>query len=381
MTLAWLDRLEEIEALRDPWGDLARSVPTATVFADPDWIVPWYRHYYGRRGAPLVAVASEGGRLTGVAPLVTSRASLGRVPVRRIDFAGYTSGGGEFLIHPDRPELVTEIVGALIERRGFDVVSLNGFEVASAQLSETRAAGQRRGLGIEVVPYRYATVDLRSGYEAYCRAMSQNFRRNLKRLAQRIASVGAPRVDRIHDARPADEVEALVQRAFGVADRSRKARERGPMPEPIRRFYAEVTHRFARRGMADLAVLSVGGRDVAFILGLVHRGVYYDVTVSYDASVEDLSPGSYLLQEVLRESPARGVQTVVSHGDHPYKERWASGFVPRARAYLFRHGWRGLLSRLAKFRAPEALAATERGLRVLRGALPRPPWRRASRSA
>lgn len=357
LRVEWLDHLEQIEALRDAWIELEGAVANRTVFSTFDWVVPWYRHYYGTRGTPLVGVARRRGRLAGIAPLVYSRATLGKIPVRRVDFAGYTSSAGEFLVPEERPATIRAFLESLAHRGGFDVLCLNGIEPSSEELAVIRDAGRSCGLLFDLDWYRYAVVDLARGYDGYCRAMSQNFRRNLKRLGQRMAAAGTARTDSLHGSPRDDaEVEAFVQRMFAVADRSRKARTRGPTADHFKRFYTEVTLRFARRGMADLSILAVNDRDAAFILGLVERNVYYDVTVGYDVEFEHLSPGTYLMQEVLRRAADRGIQRLVSHGDHEYKERWASGFVPQARTFLFARGLRGTLSRFARFRAPVLLA-------------------------
>jgi len=41
-------------------------------------------------------------------------------------------------------------------------------------------------------------------------------------------------------------------------------------------FYRELSARFARRGMADVSILRIGGRDAAYMIGIAERGIYYD---------------------------------------------------------------------------------------------------------
>ena len=45
-----------------------------------------------------------------------------------------------------------------------------------------------------------------------------------------------------------------------------------PLATHHREFLAEVTRRFAARNMLSLPILSIGGRDAAYILGVVERG-------------------------------------------------------------------------------------------------------------
>ncbi|MBC7802057.1 MAG: glycosyl transferase family 1, partial [Gemmatimonadaceae bacterium] len=62
-----LDTDAAIHALAPEWEALWRSVPGASPFTAPAWLMPFWRHF--GTGMPRVAVQRDGGRLTGVLPL------------------------------------------------------------------------------------------------------------------------------------------------------------------------------------------------------------------------------------------------------------------------------------------------------------------------
>jgi CelD/BcsL family acetyltransferase involved in cellulose biosynthesis len=210
------------------------------------------------------------------------------------------------------------------------------------------------GLGLEREHYRYATIDLSQGYEAYQRALGSNKRGTLRRRLKRAGTMGGVSFEWVRGdwEADADSIPDAMHRVYSIAERSWKAQEGDPMRERYRRFYADIAARFAPRGMLDLSFLKVGGKDAAFILGLKEGGVFYDVTISYAEEFSDVSPGNLLMQEVAKRLPDEGIRLVVSHGDHEYKRRWASAWQPQVRAVLFSGGLRGRLSRLARFRIP-----------------------------
>jgi CelD/BcsL family acetyltransferase involved in cellulose biosynthesis len=105
----------------------------------------------------------------------------------------------------------------------------------------------------------------------------------------------------------------------------------------------------ARAGKLSLPILTIGGRDAAFILGVVERGCFYDITLSYDESFAPLGPGMFLMQETLKQFAGAGIHTVVSHGAHPYKRTWSTRFVPQKRLFLFRQRPRAAIARLMRF--------------------------------
>jgi CelD/BcsL family acetyltransferase involved in cellulose biosynthesis len=201
---------------------------------------------------------------------------------------------------------------------------------------------------METTNHPNAVVDLSGGYDGYCRAMSRNFRRTLKRQAQRVASAGVPAVDGVHLTSGLDDLDRSIERLFSITEASYKL-QGASLARRHRDSLAELATRFGPRGMLELSLLAIGGRDAAVVMGLVERGCYYDVTLAYVDAFADLSPGSYLIQEVLRKLAAAGVHTFVSHGAHEYKRRWATAFVPSTRVFLFTPGIRASVARFVRF--------------------------------
>src|SRR3989442_11756493 len=123
----------------------------------------------------------------------------------------------------------------------------------------------------------------------------------------------------------------------------------------------ELGKRFGPRGMMSLTILTIGGQDVGYLFGLVERGCFYDINLSYDERFEKLSPGTFLTQKTMEMLETKGVHTVVSHGAHDYKRYWATEFVPEKRMFLFASSVRGTAARLVRFGlAPLWRRASER---------------------
>ena len=67
MRVALLDTDAALHALAPEWQALWARTPTATPFASPAWLLPWWRQF--GTGAPRVATARQHGRLAAVLPL------------------------------------------------------------------------------------------------------------------------------------------------------------------------------------------------------------------------------------------------------------------------------------------------------------------------
>jgi len=145
-----------------------------------------------------------------------------------------------------------------------------------------------------------------------------------------------------------DDIDERIRRMIAVNEASYKLEGR-PLAIHHREFLAEVTRRFAARNMLSLPILSIDGRDAAYILGVVERGSFYDVTLAYDESFASLGPGVFLMQRTLQALADGDVHTVISHGAHDYKRHWATTFVPQRRMFLFSPRPFAAAARLVRF--------------------------------
>jgi CelD/BcsL family acetyltransferase involved in cellulose biosynthesis len=337
-----------LDPFADEWRRLEDSVLARTHLSSFDFLAPWYRHYAGDYGgSPLVGFARRHGHLVGVAPFVVRRGTVGRIPVTRVEFAPSDVPAGEFLVDDGQPEIIEAFVESLIDTIHFDVVCLDGLGAESPHLAAVQRAAARLRLPIELDDHAYATVDLRGGYQSYVSSLSGHYRRNLNQKARKIAAAGA-RIDAICGTAGADVVEGAIDRMIAITEASYKL-EGQRLADHHRRFLTDVIRRLAARQKLALPLLSIGGRDAAFILGVLDRGCFYDVTLAYDEQFAKLSPGAYLMQRTLESFAAAGVHTAVSHGAHEYKRHWSSAFVPQQRAFLFAPTLRGRATRMIRF--------------------------------
>ena len=346
----WLRELSDIARLEQAWRTLETQVVNRMIFSTFDFIKIWYQHHIGVYGTPLLGVAWRGNQLVGLAPLFVRLSSVGKIPLRTVVFAGYDSEAGEFLLRDGDTELAGIFIASLAEIEPFDLMRLGNMAEGSNVLSSVQYSAKSCGFSIHLEDYAYAIVDLKNGYEGYLEAMGRNFRRNFKRMSERVMTGGGGDVCGARFGARPPNVEEAVERSLAIEAQSWKARERGePLAEHHRRFISEVARRFCERDMVDLPILVVGGEDAAFLMALVERSVYYDFTISYSERFRDFSPGIFLMILLLQELPARGIHTIVSHGPHAYKKRWATRFQLVKTAYVFGRGPRARLARFNRF--------------------------------
>jgi len=350
VTVEWITRTADIRTVAGEWKALESTVKTRTVFSSYDLLAAWYGNYAGDYGGePLIGLARRGARLVGVVPLAVLSGCLGKIPLNRVQFATHDAYSGEFLVEDDHPEIISAFLDSLAGEKNFDLIALNAIEPGTPQFQAIEDPAKRHRLAIEMTNHPNAIVDLKNGYDSYCQAMSRNFRRTLKRQAQRVGEAGEPAVDGVRLSSGIDRLDSSIERLYAITEASYKLKgER--LRDDHRGYLGDLARNFAARDMLHLSILSIGGRDAAVVMGLVERGCYYDVTLSSGEEFAALSPGAYLMQQVLRDLSERGVHTLVSHGAHDYKLRWSTAFVPSTRLFLFSRSTPARMSRFVRFR-------------------------------
>jgi CelD/BcsL family acetyltransferase involved in cellulose biosynthesis len=348
-TVQWRGSFSEMEPLAGSWRELEARVESRSVLATFDYNATWYHHYEGAPGGdPLIGVARRGSDLVGIAPLVIRRRRIGRVPLTCVEFAAHEAYAGEFLVEDSHPETTAMFLDSLVREAKFDLICLNDIDLTSDRYAALRETALRHRLRIEVTDHPNAIVDLRPGYDRYFRGRSSHFRASIRRHARLIEAVGKPAVGGVQLTRGLEELEGSISRLIAINEASYKLNGQR-LADCHRGFLSEMARRFGPRGMLAMPILAIGGRDAAFVFGLVERNCFYDITLAYDEGFARLSPGMHLIQEMLRDLAAAGVQTVVSHGAHDYKKHWASEFVPSTRVFLFAPGLRAAATRFIRF--------------------------------
>jgi CelD/BcsL family acetyltransferase involved in cellulose biosynthesis len=346
-SIEWVRDPKYLEGIADDWRLLERSITRRTHLSTYDFMATWYRNYAGEYGGmPLIGLARRGARLVGVAPLTIGRGTVGRIPLTRIEFAPSDAPAGEFLVADEDGDVVAALLDDLIAHATFDIISLDGFAPGCAQLAAIEERASRHGCVTECIDHAYAYADLRDGYEAYRARLTGHCRRNLNQKARRIADAGGATVD-MHLFSVADP-DRCVARIVAITEASYKLGG-ARLADHHRAFLREIVGRLSASRTLGLPILSIGGTDAAFILGMVERGVFYDITLAYADTFEKLSPGSFLMQHTLDVLASRGIRMVVSHGAHEYKRHWATAFVPQKRIFVFRPGIRTAAARFVRF--------------------------------
>lgn len=277
------------------WAELAERTG-ASPFMHPEWFRLW-RNAFAPPNACFLT-AHRDGLLAGVLPLSRRGRAL------------------ESMTNDHTPwfDLLAEDEGARLAlahaalARPTDRITLDYLPLGGETVQAVRQAAEERRFRVAVRSWeRPPYISLTGSWEAYEHGLDGKLRRDLARRRRRLEELGPVDLD-VQDGRT--DLGRLLDEGFGLESSGwKEARGTAILSRPeTRQFYTELARWATERGILRLSFLRVGGRAIAFQLGLQDRGVYFFVKGGYDPAFARHAPAKLLVQARLRRAFAEGLK-------------------------------------------------------------------------
>ncbi|HEU4960291.1 MAG TPA: GNAT family N-acetyltransferase [Sphingomonas sp.] len=204
----------------------------------------------------------------------------------------------------------------------------HGYLVTSLPEALAASLGERGLFAFVRQRYTRSYVDLAGGFDAYWAALSGNTRSSLKRKTRRVAAAsgGALAVRRF---RGPDELTDFHRIARAISARTYQERLLDAGLPADDRFVATML-RLAAQDRVRAWVLDIGGAPAAYLYCPADGDSLLYQYLGYDPAYADLSPGSVLQLEALRDLFADGrfARFDFTEGEGRHKRSFATGGVP-----------------------------------------------------
>ncbi len=316
---------EMLEQMEPEWRTLWSSDPLATPFQSPEWLLPWWRTV-GEGVLDGVAIRDAEGRLLGLLPLyIYTQPGTGRRD-RLLLGAGTSDYLGGLFVDGAGIPAVTLARAALDwagEGRGqrWDQTILHQLPADSWLLRAADSGGWERSLAESCSPLSTA-LD----------ALPAKMRLNLNRYGRRAEAIAEVRCEVAHTPQ-----EALLALGTLIALHTRRWEERGQTgvleSDAVVRHHRLAVPLLQQAGLLRMTTLWLGNEPMAVLYILADRASrtqerarrWYGYVIGIDVTRRDLSPGTLLLQHVLRLAAAEGVETFdMLRGGEQYKRFWGA---------------------------------------------------------
>jgi CelD/BcsL family acetyltransferase involved in cellulose biosynthesis len=336
-----------VEQLAPAWRRLCDEAADE-IFYRPEWT-----HAYLRAFAPeariTVISAWAGDRLHAVVPLLRERTWIGGLPAVRLSIPGNVhSARLGFPLSPGKQgeqalravwQAVKELPGwsmldvsQVLEGSGIDRLAMlargEHFPVARKRTSQTLYLPTSASA-------RAAPKDL----PLWMAETRPKFRSHLRRSRRQMEEQGTLMVQHYGAADPGALEKFYDLEASGWKGAEGTAIQCDPR---TRQFYDAIAQAAAQQGYFSLDFLELNSKPIAGHLGFNFNGRYFLVKAGYDESYRRHGPGQLLVNEILNQTPQRGLREFDFVGPATWDEgRWASARRTSYRVFIFRNNWYG----------------------------------------
>lgn len=358
-----------VRALAPAWRRLCDEGGDNDIFYRPEWTEAYLSAFAPQTTITLIS-AWAGERLQGVLPLQRERAwgwaTTGGLPATRLSVpanvhcfrVGLTVSAGEAGESVLRAmwQAVKELPGwnvldvsNVVEGNGIDrmgaLARADGFLVARKRTSQT--------LYLPITqPAVLASPAKAEGQPPWLAGTRPKFRSHLRRARRQLEEQGKLALKHYGAAD-----QAALERFYQLEASGWKGAEGTAIQcDPrTRKFYDAVAEAAAGQGYLSLDFLELAGKPIAAHFGFNFRGRYFLAKAGYDESYRRYGPGQLLVNEILSETPRRGLREFDFVGPATWDEsRWASARRTSYRVFIFHKNWYGSLLHAARISARDA---------------------------
>ncbi len=347
-----------IEQLAPDWERLCDESSGGEIFYRPEWMLA-YLNAFAPEARVTVISAWAGERLRGVLPLMSERTWIAGLPATQLTIpanvhcfrVGLAVCSGE-----EGREVLRSLwqamkalpgwslfdVSNVMEGNGIDqLVALaraDGFAVARKRTSQTlylpivAPAGKNKS---------DKKKDNDKDQSPWMSGTRPKFRSHLRRSRRQLEEQGTLALKHFSTADP-----AALERFYDLEGSGWKGAEGTAIKcDPrLRQFYDSVAEAAAAAGYLSLDFLELNGQPIAGHFGFNFRGRYLLSKAGYNEEYRRYGPGQLLVNEILSETPERGLHEFDFVGPATWDEsRWASARRTSYRIFIFRKNWYGEL--------------------------------------
>jgi CelD/BcsL family acetyltransferase involved in cellulose biosynthesis len=349
---------ELVQQLAPAWRSLCDE-STGEVFYRPEWTHA-YLSAFEPQSSIMIVSAWDGQRLRALLPLVRERVRIAGLPALRLTLpANVHCLRLGFPVCPgmEGEAALCALWNAVRELPGWNLLDVSHVVEGSGI---DRLAVLARAQGLPVARKRTSQT-LYLPINASAPAKDQppwmavtrpKFRSHLRRARRQLEEQGVLAFKHFNVADPAGLARFYDLEASGWKGSEGTAIKCDPRTLA---FYNSVAAAAAEQGYLSLDFLELNGKPIAGHFAFNFRGRYFLAKAGYDESFRRYGPGQLLVNEVLNQTPQRGLHEFDFVGPATWDEsRWASARRTSYRIFIFRDNWYGGLLHAARISARDA---------------------------
>ena len=357
---------ELVEQLAAEWRRLCDESGDEEVFYRPEWAHAYLQAFEPRADVVILSVWS-GDKVRGILPLVQRRIVMSGLPIVQLTLpanvhslrASLTVCPGEegeavlkalwqaakTLPRWDLIDVANVVEGSALDRL-LRLAQADGFRTARKRTSQTLYLPIGTSTPV-------STSEKAAAQPPWLAGTRPKFRSHLRRAKRQLEEQGTLELKHYSAADPEALEKFYALEASGWKGAEGTAIKCDPS---TRQFYDAIAQAAARDGYLSLDFLELSGKPIAGHFGFNLRGRYFLAKAGYDEAFRRHGPGQLLVNEILNQTPQRGLHEFDFVGPATWDEsRWASARRTSYRVFIFRKNFYGRLLHAVRISARDAV--------------------------
>lgn len=331
------------DELSADWDALLRVTPEATYFQSLSWLRVYWKHYAPGQKLRLLVVR-DGDEIVGFVPLVIRKEPSPLGSVRILTYPADYWGSFYGPIGRDPQSLLRSAMEHVLRvRRDWDLLDLRFAPPEDSDPTRTVAEMARAGLAPHsMVVAETSLIDLPGSLEEYFASRTSKWRNNYRRWFRRLEQRGElsftrfrPRGIQFNDADPRwdlyDACEEVARNSWQAKSLNGTTLTHGT----VRPFLRDVHEAACAAGAAEINLLMLDGRPLAFLYCYHYGTAVFGLRIGYDENLSRDGVGNVLYMHVIDDSIKRGDRILdLGPGSLAAKRAITSRILP-----IYRHTW------------------------------------------
>ncbi len=319
-----IDQLEKLERLEKEWNFLLEQCPERESFQTHEWVTTWWK-YFGKGNDLWILLLKEDNQLLGIAPLMRVSKRYNGISVRQLQFPNNGCSLRSNFIAPGRSHEIFSAFAQYLKghSREWDVLILDGISEKSQHYQHLCIALGESGLSRtrDDIIYEVSYIPWEGDWEGFLNTRSKKFRKNIRLTMNRLKALEGVEIVRM--ANP-ENIESAVNEVLKIELRSWKIRHgEVVLHQPgYQDFFVEILKHYSGQGGSEAILLKYGDRTIGGLFGIIYKGTFYGLKMSYDEEFGSLSPGLLLFKHLLDVASERNIRSIDLGKSTPFFAKW-----------------------------------------------------------
>ena len=306
--------------LRQGWNSLLEKSGINNPFLRHEWLSSWWKGY-GSDKKLFVVCFKKGGEVIGFAPLMKYRTKLTGISTEAIGFIANHWVGLDFIFLRDknRIDCLAKLQECLLKEKKITILSYLKEDCKTLELLTNEL--KTRKAKFKITPKESSYINIKGTWGEYLRGKTYNFRKDDKKKRKMIEDRGRVEFVRLtsdFDIKTIiDELkEVSVNSWQGKNGKAIISSEQGDI------FYEDLFKEWRDYEIADISLLRLNGKAIAYIVGFNFNGCFYVFDTAYDERFKKMSPGMVIHNMLLEQLFSQGPKKFDFGYMADYKKRW-----------------------------------------------------------